>query len=56
MNVAQIFNTMERNKARLGVQNWGITQASLEEVFVKIALESEVGSGLSGDAEQYIEL
>jgi ABC-type multidrug transport system ATPase subunit len=56
VNVAQIFNTMERNKARLGVQNWGITQASLEEVFVKIALESEVGSGLSGDAEQYIEL
>ena len=39
--VSAVFNTMERNKARLGIQNWGITQASLEEVFVKIALESE---------------
>merc|ERR1712054_659821 len=39
--VSHVFNAMERNKARIGIQNWGITQASLEEVFVKIALESE---------------
>jgi ABC-type multidrug transport system ATPase subunit len=39
--VSRIFNAMEANKAAIGVLNWGITQASLEEVFVKVATRAE---------------
>merc|ERR1711924_194668 len=39
--VSRIFNSMEANKAAIGVLNWGITQSSLEEVFVKVATRAE---------------
>ena len=41
VTVSRIFNRMEANKAAVGVLNWGITQASLEEVFVKVATLAE---------------
>lgn len=41
VTVSRIFNRMEANKAAVGVLNWGITQSSLEEVFVKVATLAE---------------
>ena len=40
-DVAQIFNVMEKSKKLLGITEWGVTQASLEEVFVKVVTEWE---------------
>jgi hypothetical protein len=40
-DVAQIFNVMERSKRQYGITEWGVTQASLEEVFVKVVTEWE---------------
>ena len=34
-DVSRIFNTMEEQKRQRVVQEWGLSQASLEEVFVK---------------------
>ena len=42
-DVALIFNRMERSKRELGVVEWGVTQASLEEVFIKVVLQWEEG-------------
>ena len=39
--MATLFNTLERQKGLYGVKEWGISQASLEEVFIKIAEKSE---------------
>ena len=46
-DVATIFNTLEKSKKKKGITEWGITQASLEEVFVKVVTnwEDEVRSG-----------
>lgn len=40
-DVAQIFNVMEKSKKQFGITEWGVTQASLEEVFVKVVTEWE---------------
>ena len=42
-DVAGIFNRMETSKSELGVVEWGVTQASLEEVFIKVVLQWEEG-------------
>ena len=42
-DVAQIFNKMEESKRDLGVVEWGVTQASLEEVFIKVVMQWEEG-------------
>ena len=39
--VSKVFNVLETSKARVGILNWSISQASLEEVFVKISTASE---------------
>eukprot|EP01043_Picozoa_sp_COSAG02_P035917 COSAG02_NODE_2602_length_8446_cov_64.870492_1_plen_50_part_10 len=41
VDVAKLFNTLERQKRHHGVTEWGISQASLEEVFIKVATASE---------------
>lgn len=35
-DVGQVFNVMEQSKRSKGITEWGVTQASLEEVFVKV--------------------
>ena len=45
VDVAKLFNTIERQKRRYGVAEWGISQASLEEVFIKVAVASEEQEG-----------
>lgn len=40
-DVATIFNTLEKGKKKKGITEWGITQASLEEVFVKVVTNWE---------------
>jgi hypothetical protein len=42
MAVSVIFDTfLHRNVAQSGVEDWGIQQSTLEQVFLKIAEESE---------------
>ena len=41
LNVGQLFEKLETRKASGDLREWGVSQASLEEVFVRIALESE---------------
>ena len=41
VTISQIFNRMETEKYAIGVVDWAFNQASLEEVFVKIAEDSE---------------
>ncbi len=40
-DVATIFNRMEDKKRALGILEWGVTQSSLEEVFVKVVMAHE---------------
>eukprot|EP01117_Protostelium_nocturnum_P000274 TRINITY_DN1033_c1_g1_i5.p1 TRINITY_DN1033_c1_g1~~TRINITY_DN1033_c1_g1_i5.p1 ORF type:complete len:1679 (+),score=514.57 TRINITY_DN1033_c1_g1_i5:100-5136(+) len=40
-SVAQTFELMEKNKQKLGISNYTITQATLEQVFVHFAKEQE---------------
>lgn len=48
VDVAHLFNTLERQKRQYGVKEWGISQASLEEVFIKVATASEEQEGVMG--------
>jgi ABC-type multidrug transport system ATPase subunit len=48
LDVAHLFNTLEREKKSFGVKEWGISQASLEEVFIKVATTSDEQEGIMG--------
>lgn len=48
VKISKVFEVMEREKAALGVTQWGLSQMSLEEVFVKIVEEAE-GQGGAGN-------
>jgi hypothetical protein len=50
VDVAKLFNTLERQKRHYGVTEWGISQASLEEVFIKVATASEEQEGVMRSA------
>ncbi len=50
VDVAKLFNTLERQKRHHGVTEWGISQASLEEVFIKVATASEEQEGVMRSA------
>jgi hypothetical protein len=41
LDVARVFKAVEGARERLGIEDWGVTQTSLEEVFVKITQEAE---------------
>ncbi len=45
IDVADLFQRMEAHKSNVGVREWGLTQASLEEVFVKVVETAETESG-----------
>jgi hypothetical protein len=52
-DVSRIFNTMEEQKRQRTVMEWGLSQASLEEVFMKVrttppATDSGGGGGGGG--------
>ena len=34
--LSNIFNTIERNKARLGIREWGMAETSLEDIFIRL--------------------
>ena len=34
--LSNIFSTMERNKARLGIREWGMAETSLEDIFIRL--------------------
>ena len=36
LQVSEIFKIMERNKIKLMISDWGISQSSLEDVFMNI--------------------
>lgn len=39
--IAELFRVMEERREEAGIVEWGVAQTSLEEVFVRIALEAE---------------
>jgi hypothetical protein len=39
--VSQFFQMMEANKERAGIIDWGISQTTLEDVFLRIAKTDE---------------
>jgi len=43
IEVSSVFRSMEdrSNRAAYGIREWGLTQTSLEEVFVKIVRDDE---------------
>ena len=42
IKVSSVFDAMvKRDKNRSGIEDWGLRQTSLEEVFLKIAIQSE---------------
>ncbi|KAG6555863.1 hypothetical protein Mapa_002504 [Marchantia paleacea] len=43
VQIARVFATVERAKQRLRIQAWGISDTSLEDVFIKVAREAQQG-------------
>jgi len=41
VNIGRLFGEMKRNKDAHGILEWGISQASLEEVFIKVLQEED---------------
>lgn len=41
LKVSQLFEKLEENKARLSISDWGISQSSLEDVFMEIVNSAE---------------
>jgi len=41
LEVSKIFEELESRKEELAISDWGISQSSLEDVFLEIAKESE---------------
>lgn len=41
VTLSGLFAILERNKTKYGIREWGLTQTSLEEVFVKIVKDAE---------------
>ena len=44
--MSELFKGMESQKAALGINDWGLSHTSLEEVFLKIVADSNPGGGL----------
>ncbi|BBN10058.1 ABC-2 type transport system ATP-binding protein [Marchantia polymorpha subsp. ruderalis] len=43
VQIARVFSTVERAKQRLRIQAWGISDTTLEDVFIKVAREAQQG-------------
>lgn len=43
--LSEMFENVEREKYKHGIQNWSITQSSLDEVFISIVRSDEIGTG-----------
>eukprot|EP00742_Colponemidia_sp_Colp-10_P012044 GILJ01013471.1.p1 GENE.GILJ01013471.1~~GILJ01013471.1.p1 ORF type:complete len:1008 (+),score=146.02 GILJ01013471.1:44-3067(+) len=59
--VSNLFEQMESDKDRLGIVDWGISQTSLEDVFLRIVEEAENGNtgrrrSVSGDQRPAVPL
>ena len=39
--VSELFEQMEFNKEKVGIQDWGISQTTIEDVFMKIVKDDE---------------
>lgn len=42
--IAKLFETVESRKAELGIDDWGVSQTSLEEVFLRLIGEEDAGA------------
>lgn len=42
IKISEIFNMVEQNKEALVIQEWGINQSSLEDVFVNIVTKKDI--------------
>ena len=48
VTLATVFNKMEQIKTQVAVQDWGVANASLEDVFIDIAKKGQ-GETLGSD-------
>ena len=46
VTLSQVFTAMGKQKGRLQVLDWGVANATLEEVFIKFALSRGLKGGL----------
>ena len=44
MEVASLFEGIEAKKSELGIQDWGLSQTSLEEVFLQTYVANGLGA------------
>lgn len=42
VRISEVFEAMEHAKRRLNIHAWGLSDATLEDVFIKVAKESEI--------------
>lgn len=42
--IAKLFETVEARKEEIGIEDWGLSQTSLEEVFLAIVSEEDAGA------------
>ena len=43
--ISEVFDRIESMKSSVGITDWGVSQTSLEDVFLKIAKAEEVEYG-----------
>ena len=43
VKLSDLFEEIEVNKSRYGIKNWGISQSSLEDIFLDIIKQDEDG-------------
>ncbi|PUZ74657.1 hypothetical protein GQ55_1G082800 [Panicum hallii var. hallii] len=44
LRISQVFQVMEHAKSWLNIAAWGLSDATLEDVFIKVASESDISS------------
>ena len=44
LRISQVFQAMEHAKSWLNIAAWGLSDATLEDVFIKVASESDITS------------
>lgn len=44
LRISQVFQAMEHAKSWLNISAWGLSDATLEDAFIKVASESDISS------------
>ncbi len=41
LSISKIFESLEANKEELGISDWGISQSTLEDVFMEVVEQAD---------------